>query len=190
MGERKAAVLFPGIGYHADRPLLYYSGRMARAFGYEVIPVPYTGFPKKLIGDAQMMRKAYDIGFAQAEEILAGKNLQDCDELIFFSKSIGTAIGGAYADRHHLDGRTRHVLYTPVEATFSLFRGRGIAFHGTADPWVTDEIVEKRCREMDIPLYEYADANHSIETGDVLRDIENLSSIMQTVHDFLSAGRS
>ena len=42
---KKAAVLFPGIGYSVDRPLLYYSGKMALSRGYEVIRVPYTGFP-------------------------------------------------------------------------------------------------------------------------------------------------
>lgn len=28
--EKKIAVLFPGIGYHTDKPLLYYSKKLAR----------------------------------------------------------------------------------------------------------------------------------------------------------------
>ena len=34
MDEKKLAVLFPGIGYHCDKPLLYYSAKLAGAAGY------------------------------------------------------------------------------------------------------------------------------------------------------------
>ena len=42
----KICVLFPGIGYTNDRPLLYYSGKLASSLGYTVIRSDYTGFPK------------------------------------------------------------------------------------------------------------------------------------------------
>ena len=32
----KLAVIFPGIGYTAYKPLLYYSRRIAANFGYEI----------------------------------------------------------------------------------------------------------------------------------------------------------
>ena len=32
----KLAVIFPGIGYTADKPLLYYSRRIAANLGYEI----------------------------------------------------------------------------------------------------------------------------------------------------------
>ena len=182
---RKAAVLFPGIGYSADRPLLYYSGKMALAEGYELIRVPYTGFPKKKPGDHDMMKEAFSVGRDGAEKILKDARLEDYDELIFFSKSIGTAVGASYADDHGLDEKTRHILYTPVEETFSLFKGTGIAFHGTADPWAENEPVKRLCRKAGIPLYLFRGANHSLETGDVRTDIGNLQSIMETVQEYL-----
>ena len=37
--KKQLAVLFPGIGYHADKPLLYYSAKLARAHGCEVTTV-------------------------------------------------------------------------------------------------------------------------------------------------------
>ena len=42
---KKLAVLFPGIGYHCDKPLLYYSKKCLSAYGYEIIEVNYTHFP-------------------------------------------------------------------------------------------------------------------------------------------------
>ncbi|MCQ2506160.1 MAG: hypothetical protein MJ113_03185 [Lachnospiraceae bacterium] len=38
---KKLAVLFPGIGYSVDRPLLYYSKKVLKAKGYEIIEVNY-----------------------------------------------------------------------------------------------------------------------------------------------------
>lgn len=185
---RKAAVLFPGIGYGVDRPLLYYSGKMAQKQGYEVIKVPYSGFPKKIAGDHNMMMKAFEIGRRGAEEILKDAHLEDYDELIFFSKSVGTAIGGSYADDHGLDGRTRHILYTPVLETFDVFKGTGIAFHGTADPWAADQPLSEAARKNHLPLYLFEGANHSLEIGDFRTDIENLEQIMETVWDYLFSG--
>lgn len=40
---KKLAVFFPGIGYHCDKPLLYYSRKMAEQNGYdERITLTYT----------------------------------------------------------------------------------------------------------------------------------------------------
>ena len=181
---KKAAVLFPGIGYHTDKPLLYYGGKMARKEGYEIITVPYTGFPKKLIGDKAMMQKAFDIGCAQAEEILREKDLPAFEDLIFFSKSIGTAIGASYAVSHGLS-QVRHILFTPLEGTFEVFQGRGIAFHGSSDPWVTDEIVERGCEKAGLPLYLYKGANHSLETGDVRTDLSYLQDVCEKTGSYL-----
>jgi len=50
MSEKKLAVLFPGIGYHCDKPLLYYAAKLAKSQQYEVLSVPYSGFPEKVRG--------------------------------------------------------------------------------------------------------------------------------------------
>ena len=42
---KKIACLIPGIGYTCDKPLLYYSWKLLKGLGWEVVPVPYTGFP-------------------------------------------------------------------------------------------------------------------------------------------------
>ena len=49
------AVLFPGIGYTCDKPLLYYSEKIARERGYEIRRVPYGNFPPGVKGDAAKM---------------------------------------------------------------------------------------------------------------------------------------
>ena len=41
----KLAVFFPGIGYTVDKPLMYYSRKLAATYGYEIILRPYQEFP-------------------------------------------------------------------------------------------------------------------------------------------------
>ena len=49
MEKRKIAVIFQGIGYNADKPLLYYSKKIAMEHGYEVINVGYSGIDKSCL---------------------------------------------------------------------------------------------------------------------------------------------
>ena len=36
---KKICVVFPGIGYHTDKPLLYYSKKYMIAHGYDIVDV-------------------------------------------------------------------------------------------------------------------------------------------------------
>lgn len=46
----KLAVVFPGIGYHVDKPLLFYSKKIAASHGFEIVEVPYGNFPTDVKG--------------------------------------------------------------------------------------------------------------------------------------------
>ena len=64
---KKIAVLFPGIGYTCEKPLLYYSAKLAAEAGFEVVRVPYGNFPPNVKGDASKMYRC----FLSAREILS-----------------------------------------------------------------------------------------------------------------------
>ena len=56
MGKR-LAVIFPGIGYHCDKPLLYYSRKLAKEQGYkEIIPLEYSYTGKNIRGNEKKMQ--------------------------------------------------------------------------------------------------------------------------------------
>ena len=61
MGVMKLAVLFPGIGYHCDKPLLYYAAKLAKAAKYEVLPVSYTGLSDIWVLNGLIFPDRYDI---------------------------------------------------------------------------------------------------------------------------------
>lgn len=184
---KKTAVIFPGIGYHTDKPLLYYSRKIAAAQGYDVIEVPYGKFPKGVKGSKEKMEKSFFSALEQAEQILNDVDFSGNDDILFISKSVGTAVAAAYAEKHGL--HTRNVYYTPVEPSFQFMKQPGIVFTGTADPWVAFDAVEQGCRNGGFPLYVTEDGNHSLETGDVRRDLENLQKIMGITEEYIRSGQ-
>jgi len=178
----KIACLFPGIGYTCDKPLLYYSGKLLKGTGWEVVPVPYSGFPDKVKGDPEKMRLCAETALEQSEEILRGIEWDRYGEILFVGKSVGTVVLGAYAERNGI--RCRRILFTPVEAAFVYPAKDAIAFHGTADPWAKTKVIRECCRKQGIPLYETEGANHSLETGDVEKDIRELRKVMRIFGGF------
>lgn len=145
----KLAVTFPGVGYHTDKPLLYYAKKTARELGYDIAEAPYGNFEKDIKGSAGKMEKAFFSAKSQAE----------------------------------------HIYYTPVGASFQFMmpweEQNGIVFHGKADSWAETADIEEDCRKRHLPLYTVDQADHSLETGDVFRDIENLLKIMEQTKTFL-----
>ena len=101
----KLAIYFPGIGYHCDKPLLYYSRSLARELGYqECRNISYTYEGKNIRGDQAKMREAYETLFQQAEKELEEIDWSVYDDILFVSKSIGTIIAASYVKKHGLVG--------------------------------------------------------------------------------------
>ena len=181
---KRIAVFFPGIDYHCDKPLLYYSRALAREAGYqEIVSVNYAYYAENLRGNTEKMREAGLALYAQAEETLREIRWDQWDDILFVSKSVGTAIAAAYAKRHQLV--CRNVFYTPVALTFGEHPRGGIAFTGTSDPWVETDIVVEGCRKAGIPLTVIDGGNHSLETDDAPRDLDILKRVMAQTGEFI-----
>lgn len=135
----KLVVCFPGIGYHCDKPLLYYSRKLAAAAGYDhEIALNYTYRKAGLRGNDAALREAFD------------------------------------------------ALYTPLALTFEFAPQKAIAFLGTADPWSDVDAVAAQSRANGTPLHLYAGANHSLETADVLGNLDALRDVMQKTQAFVA----
>jgi len=190
----KIAVLVPGIGYTCDRPLLYFAGKLAQNSGYQIIRLGFRhlGGKKNLIGNEKKMKKVFEHALEQTDEQLDIDELTKAEEVFFISKSVGTVVAAAYEAGHRKKFAAsgtdvRHIYFTPVAGTFAFMRPEsGIAFHGTADPWVEHALVVNACREKNVPLYITDNANHSLETGDVMEDLETLRKTMQIVAAFIN----
>lgn len=181
---RKLAVIFPGVGYHTDKPLLYYGKKLAAARGYDILDVSYGELPSGIKGNKEKMMEAFEAASACVSRQLEPVDFDRCEDILFISKSIGTAVAAAYALRRNIPAR--QVYYTPVEESFLAIGTKGIVFHGTGDPWARTEIIEEECRKRNLPLYETAGANHSMETGNVQEDLKNLAEIMRLTEEYIT----
>ena len=182
---RKLAVIFPGIGYTCDKPLLFYAEKLAIKSGYEIKRIAYS-LPgdRKIRGDKKKIEEAFRFLYTCTEDSLSDTDFSQYNEILFISKSIGTAIACAYADKYK-ENTVRHVLYTPLEATFGFRPQNAISFLGTKDPWSVPEDVIRLAKEAGVPMHVYENANHSLETGDVLKDIDILKDVMEKTERFI-----
>ena len=187
---RKIAVILPGIGYHRDKPLLYYSAKLAQAEGYTLLYISYQDMPQKIRGSAGMMRRAAELACQQTAEQLRDAGLSCNDDILLIGKSIGTIAAAQYAAAQALPAR--QIRYTPLQAAFSYPvspAGSCIAFLGEADPWSDTGLLRQEAEMQHIPLYLYQGCNHSLECDDILRNIDNLCEVMQLTADFIRADK-
>ena len=93
----------------------------------------YGPLPSGVKGNVEKMRKAFEMALIYATEQLAEIDFAAYDAVLFISKSVGTAVAAAYANKFAiLPGQ---IYYTPVVESFDAIGQNGIVFHGTADPW-------------------------------------------------------
>ena len=182
---KRLAVFFPGIGYTADKPLLHYSRRLAEKHGFEIRLLPYGGFPKKVKGDRERLLECCTLACRQAKEMLADLELDDYDDIVFVSKSIGTVAAAKLAAKSSARERIRFLFYTPLEETFDFPVERALVFTGSADPWVARDRIPALCREAGLPCVILPGANHSLETADPMADLRNMQKIMERTEAFL-----
>ena len=183
----RLAVIFPGIGYTSDKPLLHCSRRLAERAGYDIRIISYSGLPKKAKGDADKMRICSELALEQAKRQLEDTEFESYSDILFIGKSIGTVAAADIASRSRAASSIRFILYTPLEATFAYPLSNAIAFTGSADPWTgkEDSPIAEICAQRKIPCYISEGANHSLETADPLLDIETLQLVMQRTESFI-----
>lgn len=180
----KLAVFFPGIGYHCDKPLLYYSRKLVQECGYKkTITLSYSYDGGNIRGNEEKMQQVFEILYAQAEKSLSAIDFNKYDEILFISKSVGTIIASAYAEKHNL--KCRQILYTPLEYTYDYKHDNAIAFIGTSDPWSIVPEVQELSQKQKVPIYIYENTNHSLETEDTLENLKILQDVMLKTREYL-----
>ncbi len=173
---KKIGVIFPGMGYHSDKPLLYYGKKMMIAKGYDITDINYGTLPKNRI---EAFNKVWDSVCTALSKI----RWEDYDKIIFLSKSIGSVAAAKICSEQNIPAF--NIYNTPVPETIPNMTKNGIVNHGTKDPLMDTSVLEAGCREKDIPLYKYENGNHSIETDDIVRNVEILEDIVRRYDEII-----
>jgi len=82
MKKGRIAVIFQGIGYNADKPLLYYSKKIALERGYDVKVVEYNGIDKNCLENKNKMLEAFDLAVRQTEDQLKDTDFTSREDVI------------------------------------------------------------------------------------------------------------
>ncbi|MBR0087501.1 MAG: alpha/beta hydrolase [Lachnospiraceae bacterium] len=186
---KKLAVFFPGLGYNHDKPLLYYARDIACECGfteYVNVTYEYQADKKTLRGNDEKMAEIFTALYAQAAVQLSKISFDAFDEILFVSKSIGTAVAAAYAKEHHLKN-IKHVFYTPLLLTYDHAPENAAAFIGTNDPWSNVPEVIRTSESKGIPVNVYEGLNHSLEGDDTLENIKTIKNVMKKTKAFINS---
>ena len=186
MEKKKIALIFPGMGYHKDKPLLYYSTRIVRNLGYEIIHIEYLGLPPKVF-DAPTLEKAGNIAYECTKEQLEKADFSQYEDILFIGKSIGTTVLSRFIKEHRITAR--QIWYTPIEKTFSFDTKDVIAFIGESDPASDLGNIRKLAKDNGITLHTYPACNHSLECNDIDTDIRNLRDVMEKTRNYITGNR-
>ena len=184
---RKIAVIYQGIGYNVDKPLLYYSKKIALEHGYDVREVVFGRIDKDCLRDKKIMLESFQVAVQEAENQLKDIDFSSYEDIMFISKSIGTVAASVFAAKHKI--KARQVYFTPLKQTFSLAEeGNGIVFFGDKDPWISIDDIRQLCNQKKLHFRIIKGTNHSLETGKVYEDVENIKKIIMETEDYLVGG--
>ncbi len=153
----KLAILFPGIGYHTDKPLLYYSKKILKNMDYEIKEIHF----KNLDFD---LNKSKDEAYKQAKDQIHKFDLKAYDSILFISKSIGTYCAAKLAHEYKL---TANIYFTPLDFTLEYLQQKDLVYSGTKDQWANFDKIEHYCIYHLIEFHSIFDGNHSLETGNI-----------------------
>ncbi len=174
---KNLAVLFPGINYNTDKPLLYYAGKIAKKHEFEVVNVSYGNLPDS------SREKIFDYALMAANTAINKIAFESYDSIFFISKSIGTLVAGTI--QKSLPQQVHSIFFTPVSQSVPFLCKDSIVFTGNRDSYVHISEVIKRREETGFELHIAKEANHSLETGDVLRDIMMLQKIEELCEQYI-----
>ena len=195
---KKLAVLFPGVGYTTDKPLFHYAKKILKQYEYDILEIKYTGMEGVSLvemlnengKDIKRISRDKVLAFvAKAEELskqqLKKVDLSEYDRVVFVGKSIGTAIGTLCAK--HFGIHPYNIMLTPLEFTLQLCENgeKGLVIYGTSDQYANVKYIQEKCHELGLKCESFNDGNHSLETGDVMTDIDYLKKYASVLNDYI-----
>ena len=158
---KKLIVLFPGIRYSVDMPLLYYARLKYEEKGYESIAINYD--------NSYALNQLENIDFSQYEDI------------IFVSKSMGTVVAGWLEEK--LKIKVRHIYLTPLEATLPYIRKEKdiiTVVAGTKDKHINAEELKDYCKKEEINCKLIEGVGHRLEIkNNIERNIDILKEVIK-----------
>ncbi len=178
--SRGLCVLFPGKGYTVDKPLLYYSIRLAMAKGYNLLILSYGEFS---LNDSTRHSMKYLIkgvvDQVREEEAHQG-------DLVFIAKSVGALFASDTAIAMAKDQAPRCVYLTPIDQMVgNMAQTDFIAFTGSEDHLLDHERALMDLGEAQSRMKVYPGADHSLNAPVIHESIRILAEVLDDIGRFI-----
>lgn len=188
--NNKLAVMFPGIAYTNDKPVLYYSKELFIQKGYDVLDIEFDYLKNKDFLFLSHYRK--EIVFEEdIEGILNELNNLNYREVIFNAKSMGTKAMAQIHNRLHFDN-IKIIWQTPLLEDEIILKEMiktnytSLAIIGTDDQNYQHQLIRKLLKNEKFTFFEVEGVNHSYDSQDSVFDsIEKCKLIIHRIEDFL-----
>lgn len=177
---RGLCVIFPGKGYTVDKPLLYYSIRLAMSKGYNLLILSYGEFTLK--ESVRLTMQNLIVGVIK--EVL--NQNPDQKDLVFIAKSIGTLFASDTATTIEHQYPVRCAYLTPIDQAIpNMARTDFIAFTGSEDHLLDHDTALAKLGSAAYRLNVYAGADHSLNAKNINDSIHILVEVMKKIGSFI-----
>lgn len=176
-------VLFPGMGYTCDMPLLYYANMATLFKGCDVLSLEY-GF---YIADKKFESKDFDKVVNEIATIINKCTLNSYSNVYFISKSLGTLFAGDLSVQMS-DRNIINLFLTPLEKTIPyMVITNCIAVTGSEDKAFSNSSIDFVRNKSNLEVVIIDDADHNLETEiSTAINLEILQHIVKLCEDFVS----
>jgi len=186
------ALIFPGLRYTCDMPLLYFSTGLLLEMGCDVLQlwIDPDAPDFERISQAELTQQLLEYSKAL---LIAGKNGGAYSDLILVGKSLGTLTMTLLLTNEQAFLNETTIWFTPllnlppVSQIILSLSGPTFVVGGGADPTFEQEAVSQIKSMPNTTISVLEDANHSLEIpGDPIRSLQILSQVMTDLAGFTS----
>lgn len=188
----KLAILYPGLRYSCDRPLLYYTTEMLLSRGYDVLQLwsNYGGADFDQLSKAE--RTIQIIADGQAL-LNSGRQSGSYEKLLLCGKSLGTLTMAFILNEDHDLSDATTVWFTPLihlppvsEAILNI-AAPGFIAGSLADSTFSAGPIDQIKSIADTTTYITDHADHSLEIpGDTLKSLKILHQVMVKLSELIN----
>ncbi len=180
----RLALIFPGLRYTCDMPLLYYSTELLLERGCDVLQLWIDSEAPEFerISQAELTQQLLEYSEAL---LIAGKNGGTYNDLLLVGKSLGTLTMTLMLTNDQAFLNETTIWFTPlvnlppVSQVMLSLSGPAFIAGGDADPTFEQEAVSQITSMPNTTVTVLKDANHSLEIpGDPIRSLQILSRVL------------
>lgn len=179
-GSDTLVVMLPGYGYSVQKPIFYYLSDVVMKLDFDLLRVNY-GF--QLSQEDMSFEHELTVLRDEVVDVVSKVDAKVYKELIVIGKSIGTGFIDDVAKCLGTD-KLKRIYLTPIDRTLPAEISSGMMIvYGDKDNLLSME-NKNRIKGSTASVMVVEDANHTLKTGEMDKDLEAIATLAEQVSAF------